>query len=129
MPLTFAIDKRRRLVTSTASGTLSYSDIAAHQDRLKSDPNFDPAFDQLFDGTGVTNIALTVEEIQTVARQRIFAAGSRQAFATSSEFAYGMARMFEIYRETSGTGRLVRVFSGLREAQEWLLPTRQAKKA
>jgi len=129
MPLTCVIDKQRKLVTSTASGTLSYSDIAAHQDRLKNDPDFDPGFDQLFDGTQVTKIALTVEEIQTVARRRVFAAGSRQAFATSSEFAYGMARMFEIYRETAGTGRLMRVFSSLGAAQEWLQPARQQKEA
>jgi len=114
-------------VTSTATGTLSYSDIAAHQDRLKNDPDFNPGFDQLFDGTRVTKIALTVEEIQTVARQRVFAAGSRQAFATSSEFAYGMARMFEICRETAGTGRLMRVFNSLEAAQEWLQPARQRK--
>jgi hypothetical protein len=129
MPLTFVIDKQRRLVTSTASGTLSYSDIATHQNRLKNDPDFDPTFDQLFDGTAVTNIALSVEEIQTVARQRIFAAGSRQAFATSSDFAYGMARMFEIYRETSGTGRLVQVFNTLDAAQEWLQPAAERKEA
>src|SRR5215475_7785898 len=120
MPLTYVIDKACRLVTSTASGVLTYADIAAHQGRLKGDPEFDPTFDQLFDGTAVTKIELTAAEVQTVARQRIFVAGSRQAFATSSEFAYGMARMFEIYRETAGTGRLVRVFSGLESAREWL---------
>ena len=129
MPLTYVIDKARRLVTSTASGALSYADITAHQGRLKADPDFDPTFDQLFDGTTVTKIELTAAEIQKVARQRLFAAGSRQAFATSSEFAYGMARMFEIYRETSGTGRLVRVFSGLEAAREWLEPIKVRKKA
>jgi len=129
MPLHYGIDKQRRLVTSTASGVLTYSDIAAHQAQLKADPDFDPTFDQLFDGTTVTKIDVTAAEIQTVARQRLFAAGSRQAFATSSEFAYGMARMFEIYREASGTGRLVRVFSGVDAAREWLEPIRIQKKA
>jgi hypothetical protein len=129
MPLSYVIDKPRGLVTSTASGVLTYSDIASHQAALKNDPDFDPKFDQLFDGTAVTKIELTAGEVQTVARQRIFAAGSRQAFATSSEFAYGMARMFEIYRETSGTGRLVRVFNGIEAAREWLEPVRVRKKA
>jgi ethanolamine utilization protein EutP (predicted NTPase) len=129
MPLTYVIDKPGRLVTSTASGVLTYEDIATHQERLKSDPDFDPTFDQLFDGTTVTKIELTAAEVQTVARQRLFAAGSRQAFATSNEFAYGMARMFEIYRETSGTGRLVHVFDGIEAAREWLQPIRVRKKA
>jgi len=129
MPLTYVIDKPSRLVTSTASGVLTYADIATHQVRLKGDPDFDPIFDQLFDGTAVTKIELTAAEVQTIARQRLFAAGSRQAFATSSEFAYGMARMFEIYRETSGTGRLVQVFNGLEAAREWLQPVRVRKKA
>ena len=129
MPLTYVIDKPCRLVTSTASGILTYADIVAHQKQLKADPDFEPTFDQLFDGTMVRKIELTAAEIQTVARQRLFAAGSRQAFATSGEFAYGMARMFEIYRETSGTGRLVRVFSGLEAAREWLEPIGVQKKA
>jgi hypothetical protein len=129
MPLGYVIDEQRRLVTSTASGILTYSDIAAHQAQLKSDPDFGPTFDQLFDGTTVTKIHVTAAEIQTAARQRLFAAGSRQAFATSSEFAYGMDRMFEIYRETSGTGRMVRVFGGIEAAREWLEPIRIQKKA
>ena len=129
MPLSYVIDKHRGLVTSTASGVLSYADIAAHQEGLKKDPDFDPKFDQLFDGTAVTKIELTAGEVQTIARQRLFAAGSRQAFATSTEFAYGMARMFEIYRETSGAGRLVRVFNGVEAAREWLEPVRVRKKA
>ena len=129
MPLSFVIDKQRRLVISTASGTVTYSEIAAHQVGVKNHPDFDPAFDQLIDGTGVTKIAVTVEEIRTVARQRLFGAESRQAFATSSQFAYGMARMFELYREASGSGRPVRVFNTLEAAQEWLQPVRQQKQA
>lgn len=129
MPLSFVIDKQRRIVISTASGLVTYSEIAAHQVQLKNNPDFDPTFDQLIDATGVTMVSVKVEEIQTVARQRLFATGSRQAFATSSDFVYGMARMFEIYREASGSGRPVRVFSSLDAAQEWLQPVRQQKKA
>jgi len=129
MPLSFVIDKRNRLVISTASGTVTYSEVLAHQAGLKNHPDFDPTFDQLIDGTGVTKIAVTVEEIRTVARQRIFAASSRQAFATSSDFAYGMARMFELYREASGSGRPVRVFTSLEAAQEWLQLVRQKTEA
>ena len=129
MPLSFAIDKQRRLVISTASGTVTYSEIAAHQVGLKNHPDFDPSFDQLIDGTGVTKVAVTVEEIRTVARQRIFGPESRQAIATSSDFAYGMARMFELYREASGSGRPMRVFNRLEAAQEWLQLLRQEKEA
>ena len=129
MPLSFAIDKQRRLVISTASGTVTYSEIAAHQVGLKNHPDFDPSFDQLIDGTAVTKVALTVDEIRTVARQRIFGPDSRQAIATSSDFAYGMARMFELYREASGSGRPVRVFSSLEPAQEWLDLSGQRKEA
>ena len=129
MPLSFVIDKQSRLVISTASGAVTYSEIAAHQVGLRNHPDFDPTFDQLIDATGVKKIAVTIEEIRTVARQRIFEAGSRQAFATSSEFAYGMARMFELYREASGSARPVRVFNSLEAAQEWLQPVRQQKKA
>ena len=129
MSLSFVIDKQRRLVISTASGPVTNSEIAAHQVGLKNHPDFDPTFDQLIDATGVTKISVTVEEIRTVARQRLFGSSSRQAFATSSDFAYGMARMFEIYREASGSGRPVRVFNSLDAAQEWLQLVRLQKKA
>jgi len=129
MPLSFAVDKQRRLVISTASGTVTYSEIAAHQVGLKNHPDFDPSFNQLIDGTGVAKVAVTVEGIRTVARQRIFGADSRQAIATSSDFAYGMARMFELYREASGSGRPMRVFNSLEAAREWLDLSRQRKEA
>jgi len=129
MPLSYAIDKQHRLVTSTASGVVTYSDITSHQSRLKNDPDFDPSFDQLVDGTAVTHIELTTDNVRAVARQRLFAAGARQAIATGSEFAYGMARMFELYRESAGTGRLVRVFNGLEAAQEWLQHSSEEQEA
>jgi hypothetical protein len=129
MPLSYLINKQRRLVTSTASGVVTYSDITTHQSRLKNDPDFDSTFDQLVDGTAVTQIELTTDNVRAIARQRLFAAGSRQAFATSSEFAYGMARMFELYRDSAGTGRLVRVFNGLEAAQEWLQHCREEQEA
>lgn len=129
MPLSYAIDKQHRLVTSTASGVVTYSEILAHQNGLSNDPDFDPAFDQLVDGTAVTKLELTTENVRAVARHRLFAAGSRQAFATSSEFAYGMARMFELYRDSAGTGRLVKVFNGLEAAREWLQHSQEEQEA
>jgi hypothetical protein len=129
MPLNYVIDTQRRLVTSTASGIVTYSDLTAHQNQLKNDPEFDPTFDQLVDGIGVTKLELTTDNVRAIARQRLFAAGSRQAFATSSEFAFGMARMFELYRDSAGTGRLVKVFNGLEAAQEWLQHNREVQEA
>ena len=129
MPLSYAIDKQHRLVTSTASGVVTYSDITSHQSRLKNDPDFDPTFDQLVDGTAVTHIELTADNVRAIARQRLFAAGARQAIATGSEFAYGMARMFELYRDSAGTGRLVRVFNGREAAQEWLQHSSEEQEA
>ena len=129
MPLNYVIDKQRRLVTSTASGAVTYSELISHQNALKNDPDFDPTFDQLVDGTRVTKLELTTDNVRATARQRLFAAGSRQAFATSSEFAFGMARMFELYRDSAGTGRLVKVFNGLEAAQEWLQHDREVQEA
>jgi len=129
MPLNYVVDKQHRLVTSTASGVVTYSDVTSHQSRLKNDPDFDPTFDQLVDGTAVTQIELTTDNVRAIARQRLFAAGSRQAIATGSEFAYGMARMFELYRDGAGTGRLVRVFNGLEAAQEWLQHSSEEQEA
>ena len=129
MPLSYVIDRQRRLVTSTASGVVTYADLLAHQNGLKNDPDFDPTFDQLVDGIRATKIELSTDNVRAIARQRLFAAGSRQAFATSTEFAFGMARMFELYRDSADTGRIVKVFNGLEAAQEWLLHCREAQEA
>jgi hypothetical protein len=53
MPIRYVIDKERRLVLTTAEDILTFAEVKLHQDRLRSDPDLDPTFNQLIDGTTV----------------------------------------------------------------------------
>ncbi len=120
MPAYFKIDKEHRLVMSTLSGVLTLADALAHQENLRKHPDFDPTFSQLMDGTHLTTIELRKEDIDRLARDSIFSSDSRRAFVTSSDVAFGLARMFEMLRNALGE-KGIRVFRSLDEALEWVL--------
>jgi hypothetical protein len=123
MPAFYKIDKENRLVMSTASGTLSLADGLAHQEKLQRDPDFDPSYAQLLDFSHVTKLEISSEDVRTLAQASIFSPASRRALLVSGDTAYGLARMFEILRETAGdTG--VEVFRNLDEALDWVLARR-----
>jgi len=53
LPVSYKIDKKRRLVLTTWSGVLSEAEILAHQQQLVIDPGFDRSFSQISDFTSV----------------------------------------------------------------------------
>ena len=42
MPCSYVIDTGKRLVITTACGCVTFAEIRAHQDKLLSDPEFNP---------------------------------------------------------------------------------------
>jgi hypothetical protein len=120
MPAFYKIDKERRLVLSSASGILTSSDALSHQQRLASDPDFDPSFSQIADFTQVSQIRLSPDDIRQLAQRSIFSPHSRRAIIVPNDLAYGFARMFEMLREDQGDVG-TRVFRTLEEALNWVL--------
>ena len=120
MPATYEIDKQRRLVISTALGSITYADLLGHQNRLLKDPDFDPSFSQIWDFTRMTALKLEPHEVRNLAQRSIFSPESHRAVAAVNDLEYGFARMFGIMRENEGeTG--IRVFRSLDEAIDWVL--------
>lgn len=123
MPAFYKIDRENRLVMSIASGTITMAEALDHHQKLRSDPDFDPAFSQLLDVSHVTKIELTTEDVRRLAQAAMFSSTSRRAILVSSDTAFGLARMFEILRESAGdTG--IEVFRDLDEALDWVLARR-----
>ena len=123
MPAFYKIDRENRLVMSTASGIFTLADILAHDEKLRVDPDFDPSFSQLFDASHITKLEITSEHIRRLAQDSLFSPNSRRALLVSNDAAFGLARMFEILRESAGdTG--IEVFRSLDEALEWVLSRR-----
>jgi hypothetical protein len=120
MPIFNKIDKERRLVFSTACEVFTMADGLAYQQQLLSDPDFDPAFSQLFDCTHVTQFDIGMDDVRTLAQKTIFSNQSRRAFVVKGDLAYGLARMFEILRESLGEQGIA-VFRELDDALEWVL--------
>jgi len=125
MPAFYKIDKDRRLVMSSGSGVLTKGMILAHMDLLSNDPEFDPSFSQITDFTQLTGMDIGPEDIHQLAQRNIFSAQSRRAFIVKNNLQFGLARMFQTYRELNGeTG--IRVFRTIDEALDWILVEKAA---
>jgi hypothetical protein len=120
MPVFYKIDKERRVVLSSGSGTLTLADAKAHQQRLANDPDFDPSLSQIADFTQFTQFDLSSEDIRQMAERSLFSPHSRRAFIVPNDFAFGLARMFEILRDLAGE-KGIRVCRSLEEALDWVL--------
>jgi hypothetical protein len=125
MPVSYKIDKQHKLVMSTAFGVVTMADALAHQAQLLADVDFDPSFSQLMDLTHVTKLEAGPGDIRRLAMETIFSADSRRAILVSSNLVYGLARMFEIFRETVGE-KGIHVFRNLDEALDWVLAKKSA---
>lgn len=116
----YEIDKERRLVTSTAAGAFTLAEVWAHQQEIAKDPDFDPSFAQLLDVTQVSELELSSDEIARAAGRSVFAINTRLAILVSSNFVYGLARMFQILGEMHGNKK-IHVFRERDEALAWVL--------
>lgn len=118
MPATYDIDSQRRLVTSRIWGAVNDAEIFAHNEKLRSDPRFDPSYQQLVDMTGVTHIGVSTSMINETSLDQFFEPGTRRAFVATDDAVFGMARMFALRAE--GLGQTIQVFREERTAKEWL---------
>ena len=117
MSLEYSIDKSQRLVVSVVEGVVGFDDIRGHQNRLLADPDFDPTFDQLIDGTRATRFELSADQARTVAGRPIFSRDSLRALVATQPHVFGLGRMVEVYHEDLGQ---FHVFYSMEEAVTWL---------
>ncbi len=120
MPAFFEIEKHLRLVITSASGVVTMAEALAHNQKLRKDPDFDPSFSQLIDLSNVTKIELNREDILTLAQDPILSDNSRRAILATGDLTFGLARMFEMFRESKGK-ETIRVFRNRDEARAWAL--------
>jgi hypothetical protein len=120
MPYFYKIDKERRIVLSTASGTFSLADFRAHQEKLSKDHDFDPTYSQIADFTHVVRFDVSSAGIRQMAEHSVFHQSARRAVIAPDDLIYGSSRMYQTFREGLGaTG--IGVFRTLEEALNWVL--------
>ncbi len=120
MPVSYRIDKPLWLVFTTAEGVLTVQDILTHQHRLRDDPDFGPSYDQLIDLRDVIEFSVSGAEMRTISAHHLFNERSRRAIVAEAKITFGMARMYQMLRETYGKPDVVRVFRDMAEARRWL---------
>nr|HEV7953882.1 hypothetical protein [Candidatus Acidoferrales bacterium] len=119
MPVTYKIDKERRLVSSNAYGVVTREEILDHQRKLAADPDFSPTFSQIADFTRTTKLEIKAADVQAFAARNIFASTVRRAIVVTDGEAFGLARMFEILRDAKGEEGN-RVFLKMEDALKWV---------
>jgi hypothetical protein len=120
MPFSYVVCSEHRLVISTGSDLVTWEEIKTRQDQTKTDPDFNPEFDQIVDLRAVTGFDMTTDHARLLARRMIFSVTSKRAFVAASPAVFGMGRMWEILTEMSDTPSQIRVFYDLPSALKWL---------
>ena len=118
MPASYRIDLERRIILSTASGTLTDEDLRSHQRDVLADPHFESTLNQLWDLREVVQIETSNATLGELARARSYAAETKRALVAPRDVQFGMARMFQILHDQAPED--LRVFRNLEEARDWL---------
>ena len=120
MPVRSIIFKEQRLVVTFEEGRVTFNDMLANLDRLASDPDFDPTFNQLSDASLATDTDLSSANIRLLYQRSVFSLTSRRAVVAPNAFTYGMARMIQAYVEISKAAVHVEIFRDQASALAWL---------
>jgi hypothetical protein len=120
MPCQYVIDKARRLVVTTGWDLVTFAQAKGLQESLMSDPEFDSSFDQLIDGSAVTSMEMSPDEIRMIASRRFFSPSSRRAVVATRPAVFGIARMMQAIHESGKADAEVSVFYDRQSALEWL---------
>jgi hypothetical protein len=120
MPFSYVVYSEHRLVISAGSDRVTWEEIKQRQDQTKTDPSFDPKFNQIVDLRAVTGFDMTSGQARMLARRMIFSPQSKRAFIAASPAVFGVGRMWEIFTELSDHPSEIRVFYDLPSALKWL---------
>jgi hypothetical protein len=120
MPCRYVIDAEHGLVISTAWDRITFAEVDAHQNKLASDPAFNPDFKQLVDATKVTDLDISISEAKAIFGRKTFSSSSHCAFLGKGLVILGMGRLIEAQAAMTEGREKVRVFSDRKSALKWL---------
>lgn len=124
MPIQYTIDVPRRLVISRVTSRVTADDFFAYQQTVWTQPAVS-GFDELVDMTEAAEIeGATGDAISAFAgfsSEMDSASPTKLAIIAPGDLFFGLARMYEAYRETAPhSTRKVGVFRTRAEAETWL---------
>lgn len=124
MPVTYTIDTKLRLVSFIASGDVTAAELLEYQNRLTRDPDFNPAFRQLADFSQATSASVSSDDVRALATRNAFDRSARRCVVVPTAELFGLARMFQAFRELSGGKEQLHIFKERKEALDWLFSER-----
>ena len=68
MPVVLKIDPQRRIVYSAFHGSITDAEVAGHRSAIATDPDFNPAFNEVVDFTAVTEVNLSESTLAAMAQ-------------------------------------------------------------
>ena len=129
MPIDIRVDSAERVRYSLCTGVVTDADMVGAYERVVDDPAFDPTLNVLADMRGVERVDVTPGGIRQVAErrarnERVLRGRPRVAVVVASDLVFGLARMYEAYRDPQGDqkddGKRFLVCRTMEEARVWL---------
>lgn len=124
MPIEYQIDHDRRLVLAKGTGAIVGDDLFAYQREVWSRPEV-AGYNELADMSEVQNFVQPnserIRKLAELSASMDVSTSSRFAIVAPQALAFGLGRMYEIYREMNEhSTKEVRVFRTREEALDWL---------
>ena len=123
MPVAYQVSTVLGCVIVNMHGTVTDEELRAAQRKLYADADYKHGFPHLVHALCVTDLQLTAATVRHVAHYAQEHGLRRAALVTSSEFIYGMMRMYEEYASQIEC----HVTRDIEEALHWLLDPPRAK--
>ena len=118
MPANCTIDAALNLIIIRCSGTLTNADFIALTERLTQADAL-ACTREICDLRDVEEVLVSPDELKELAKRwRESGAPMKIADVTSTDLSYGLARLFQGYRDDATTE--LRVFRNMAEAEAWL---------
>ena len=128
MPVIYKIDAARKLIHTTCTRPLTFTEVIEHFRTLKEDPACTGHLDVLLDVSGADTLPLTSQmgpisaELDAVRAKVQF---GLCAIIATRDATFGMMRVFEVI--AASYFHAIRVFRDAAEAQAWLDSLQTAK--
>lgn len=128
MPVQHKIDDDAKLITTVWSGDAVDSELldalSKYQQNIKSLPQY-ASYNEIVDFSGASNFLLSSEGIKKLAHMASIkdpqGVKTKLAIVVNKPIAFGLARMYEIYRSLLPSGsKEVRVFKNYQDCLQWI---------
>lgn len=120
MPYSYEVLKAYRCVRTRIWGALKGHELRRLAEQVASIPEFSADMCILVDLRDLESDAITADDLRELASACKLGKGARRALVVSNRVDFGLARMFQSYRELHQAAEQTRIFETMEAAEAWL---------